>query len=156
MAKVNPGRERTRYTQEFKLEAVKLLELGEKPAGAKDAAIGRKLNTARAGTVAEKPSFRNAFRRPRCIILARGFYEWKPVAGKQHPYSIHCVDPRVNFGRTEDEHLIEPLPETCLKALAWQGLPGGVGAVLKGSADSVFIPSSPRIPRRGPERDSRK
>ncbi len=39
--------------------------------------------------MAEKPSFRNAFKRWRCLVPASGFYEWKMVAGKKHPYYIH-------------------------------------------------------------------
>lgn len=48
------------------------------PSWAKDSTIGSRLINARAETVAEKPSFRTAFRRRRCLILADGFYEWKP------------------------------------------------------------------------------
>lgn len=47
------------------------------PSWAKDPAIGNRMINARAETLAEKPSFRNAFRRRRCLILADGFYEWK-------------------------------------------------------------------------------
>lgn len=58
------------------------------PAWAKDPAIGNKLANARGETVAEKPSFRNAFRRGRCLVPASGFYEWQAVAGKKQPYYI--------------------------------------------------------------------
>jgi putative SOS response-associated peptidase YedK len=49
------------------------------PSWAKDVSIGAKLINARGETVAEKPAFRAAFRRWRCIVPANGFYEWKPV-----------------------------------------------------------------------------
>lgn len=47
------------------------------PSWAKDPNIGSRMINARAETLAEKPSFRTAFRRRRCLILADGFYEWK-------------------------------------------------------------------------------
>ncbi len=47
------------------------------PSWAKDPEIGNRLINARAETLAEKPSFRTAFRRRRCLILADGFYEWR-------------------------------------------------------------------------------
>lgn len=59
------------------------------PRWARDPAIGVKLNNARAETVAEKPSFREAFRRRRCLIPASGFYEWKTQAGRKQPYYVH-------------------------------------------------------------------
>ena len=46
------------------------------PSWAKDPSIGRRLINARAETLAEKPTFRAALRRRRCLILADGFYEW--------------------------------------------------------------------------------
>jgi len=58
------------------------------PAWAKDPAIGNKLANARGETVAEKPSFRSAFKRWRCLVPASGFYEWKTVAGRKQPYYI--------------------------------------------------------------------
>jgi putative SOS response-associated peptidase YedK len=62
------------------------------PGWARDPAIGNKLANARGETVAEKPSFRSAFKRWRCLIPASGFYEWKAVAGRKQPYYIHPKD----------------------------------------------------------------
>ena len=61
------------------------------PGWAKDPAIGNKLANARAETVVEKPSFRSAFKRGRCLIPASGFYEWKKVAGRKQPYYVRPV-----------------------------------------------------------------
>jgi putative SOS response-associated peptidase YedK len=47
------------------------------PSWAKDPEIGSRMINARAETLSEKPSFRTAFRRRRCLIPASGFYEWK-------------------------------------------------------------------------------
>ena len=47
------------------------------PSWAKDPKIGNKLINARSETLAEKPSFRTAYRRRRCLILTDGFYEWR-------------------------------------------------------------------------------
>jgi len=58
------------------------------PSWAKDATIGHKLANARGETVAEKPSFRSAFRARRCIVPASGFYEWQLVQGKKQPWYI--------------------------------------------------------------------
>jgi putative SOS response-associated peptidase YedK len=60
------------------------------PSWAKDAAIGNRMINARAETLAEKPSFRAAYRRRRCLILADGFYEWQanPLDGAKTPYLV--------------------------------------------------------------------
>ena len=62
------------------------------PSWAKGPAIGSKLVNARGETVAEKPSFRSAFKRWRCLIPASGFYEWKAVASRKQPYYIHLKE----------------------------------------------------------------
>ncbi len=58
------------------------------PAWAKDPAMGRRMFNARAETVAEKPSFREAFRKRRCLIITDGFYEWQKIGGKKKPYLL--------------------------------------------------------------------
>jgi putative SOS response-associated peptidase YedK len=64
------------------------------PGWAKDVSIGNRMINARAETLAEKPSYRRAFQRRRCIIPADGFYEWTmpPGASKKQPYFIHRPD----------------------------------------------------------------
>ena len=58
------------------------------PSWSKEPNIGYKLFNARAETVAEKPSFRSAFQRRRCLIVTDGFYEWHKQAGdrSKQPY----------------------------------------------------------------------
>jgi len=68
------------------------------PGWAKDPSIGNKLANARGETVGEKPSFRSAFKRWRCLVPASGFYEWKIVAGKKHPYYIRPAGDEELFG----------------------------------------------------------
>jgi len=72
------------------------------PVWAKDTTIGAKLINARGETVAEKPAFRTAFRRGRCLVPANGFYEWKSVqeTGRtvKQPYYIRPRDEGELFG----------------------------------------------------------
>ncbi len=57
------------------------------PSFAKDPAVAVKMINARSETVAEKPSFRSAFKKRRCLIPADGFYEWqKTESEKKQPY----------------------------------------------------------------------
>jgi putative SOS response-associated peptidase YedK len=58
------------------------------PFWAKDPSIGNRMINARAETVAEKPSFRAAYRKRRCLILSDGFYEWHTEGGVKIPYFI--------------------------------------------------------------------
>jgi putative SOS response-associated peptidase YedK len=62
------------------------------PFWAKDTKVGFKMINARADTVAEKPSFRNAFKQRRCLIPADGFYEWKKIGADKQPYRILLKD----------------------------------------------------------------
>ncbi len=64
------------------------LRWGLVPFWAKDPSIGNRMINARAETVAEKPSFRSAYRKRRCLILADGFYEWRREGSVKTPYLI--------------------------------------------------------------------
>jgi len=70
------------------------LQWGLIPAWAKDPAIGNRLINARAETAPDKPSFRDAFRRRRCLVLADSFFEWKKQGGKKEPYLLRLRDSR--------------------------------------------------------------
>jgi len=74
-----------RHDNEIKLEK---LHWGLVPFWAKDISIGSGMINARAETVASKPSFRNAFKKRRCLIPANGFYEWKGDKGNKQPYYV--------------------------------------------------------------------
>lgn len=69
-----------------------LLKWGLVPPWAKDPAIGNRMINARSETAAEKPSFRTAFKRRRCLILSDGYYEWTKRAGKKVPMYIKRED----------------------------------------------------------------
>jgi len=65
-----------------------MFKWGLVPFWAKDPAIGNRMINARAETVAEKPSFRAAYRHRRCLVLADGFYEWHRGGDTKVPYFI--------------------------------------------------------------------
>jgi putative SOS response-associated peptidase YedK len=62
------------------------LHWGLIPGWAKDAKRAAAMINARGETVAEKPAFRSAFSRRRCLILADGFFEWKKVGRAKQPF----------------------------------------------------------------------
>ena len=62
------------------------------PSWAKDLKIGARMINARSETAATKPSFRSAFRKRRCLVLADGFYEWKQEGDQKQPYFISRRD----------------------------------------------------------------
>jgi putative SOS response-associated peptidase YedK len=68
------------------------LRWGLIPGWAKDTAIGARLINARAETAAEKPAFRAAMRRRRCLVVADGFYEWQRSGRAKQPYFIRLRD----------------------------------------------------------------
>lgn len=82
--------ERERELTEFKWGLV--------PHWAKDDSIGARMINARSETLIEKPSFREAFKKRRCIIPASGFYEWAHTGGKgKQPFYFYLKDANV-FG----------------------------------------------------------
>ncbi|MES1040906.1 SOS response-associated peptidase [Peribacillus simplex] len=64
------------------------LRWGLIPFWAKDEKVGYKMINARAETIAEKASFRNAYMRKRCLIIADSFYEWKKTPERKIPMRI--------------------------------------------------------------------
>ncbi|RNF40168.1 SOS response-associated peptidase [Planococcus salinus] len=65
-----------------------MLQWGLIPPWAKDEKIGYKMINARAETAAEKPSFRNAFKKKRCLVVADSFYEWQKTTDRKIPMRV--------------------------------------------------------------------
>jgi putative SOS response-associated peptidase YedK len=70
------------------------LRWGLVPFWAKDPSIGNKMINARSETAAEKPAFRAAFKKRRCLVPADGFYEWEKQADGKVPHWIHMPERR--------------------------------------------------------------
>ena len=68
--------------------AAAFMRWGLIPFWAKDPKIGARMINARAETVAEKPAFRNALKRRRCLVLADGYYEWQKTPVGKRPFRI--------------------------------------------------------------------
>jgi putative SOS response-associated peptidase YedK len=105
------------------------------PGWAGDPAIGARMINARAETVAEKPAFRAAFTRRRCLIPADGFYEWQRVDGQKQPFYIrlHREQPFAFAGLWE----------------SWRGADGTVidsCTLLTTEANGVLRPIHARMP----------
>jgi putative SOS response-associated peptidase YedK len=72
--------------------AVRLLRWGLIPSWTKDPSIGSKLFNARSETAHEKPAFREAMKRRRCVILCDAFYDWTGPKGKRQKLRISMAD----------------------------------------------------------------
>lgn len=70
------------------LRELVMMRWGLIPHWAKDASIGARMINARAETLAEKPSFREALKTRRCLVPADGFYEWRTEDGRKQPFRI--------------------------------------------------------------------
>jgi putative SOS response-associated peptidase YedK len=96
------------------------LRWGLVPSWAKDLTGASRLINARAETVAQKPSFRAAFKRRRCLIMADGFYEWQGQKGRKQPYFIALPSKRpFAFGglwetwKSKDASAEDPVYKSC-------------------------------------------
>ena len=116
---------------------VEWLHWGLIPSWAKDPRIGLRMINARSETLLEKPSFRDAFLKRRCLILADGFYEWQKHAGKEpsSPFYFFLKDHQPFFfaglwdqWRSESGELLE----TC--------------ALITGSPNELVSPIHDRMP----------
>ena len=91
---VAPTQEVAAVLEEEGKRRLEMLRWGLIPSWADDPEIGARMINARSETAAEKPSFRSAFRRRRCLIAADGFYEWKRENGGKQPYYFHMQEGR--------------------------------------------------------------
>jgi len=85
---IAPTQEVAAVLEEDEERKLEMLRWGLIPSWADDPAVGNRMINARSETAAEKPSFRTAFRKRRCLILADGFYEWQKTNGGKQPYYI--------------------------------------------------------------------
>lgn len=86
---ITPSQDVAVITEDGGQRHLEMMRWGLIPRWAKDASIGNKLANARGETVAEKPSFKAAFRKRRCLVPADGYYEWKKEGKGKQPYWFH-------------------------------------------------------------------
>ena len=89
---IAPTQEVAAVLVEEEKRKLQMLRWGLIPAWADDPSIGNRMINARSETVAEKPSFRKAFKDRRCLVLTDGFYEWQRTPDGKQPYYIHMKD----------------------------------------------------------------
>jgi putative SOS response-associated peptidase YedK len=96
-----------------------MLYWGLVPSWAKEKSIGARMINARSETLGEKPSFRNAWKRRRCLVLADGYYEWQRSGPVKQPFFISFAggEPFGMAGlweRWRDPGTGEPLESCCI------------------------------------------
>ena len=110
------------------------LRWGLIPSWAKDSKIGVQCINARAETISEKPSFREAFQKKRCLVPADGFWEWETIGKKKIPWK---------FARPDGE-------EFCLAGLweSWmdEGKPLETFTIITTSPNGLVSPVHNRMP----------
>lgn len=111
------------------------LRWGLVPRWAKDPSVGGRMINARSESLAEKPAFREAFARRRCLVAADGFYEWKTEGKNKQPFAVAMADgsPMTLAGLWE----------------GWRGLDGAVlrtFTIITGEANAKLAPMHHRMP----------
>jgi hypothetical protein len=128
--------------------------------------IGNSLIKARADTVAEKPAFRSAFKRRRCLVPADGIYEWKATGTKvKQPYFIRMKDGepfafaglweewRAPEGEevqscsiitTDPNELMKPIPTACQRSSVQTTTPRGLTGRAAGHFEGFTSSLRPR------------
>jgi putative SOS response-associated peptidase YedK len=85
---ISPGQHIAAVVRTADRNELVIFRWGLIPSWAKEPAIGNRMFNARGETIAEKPSFREAFKRRRCLIVANGFYEWQKAGKRKNPFHI--------------------------------------------------------------------
>lgn len=83
---ISPGQEIAAVLRKDHQNILVDFQWGLIPSCANDPSIGNKMINARAETITEKPSFRSAFKKRRCLIPADGFYEWQKLGKIKQPF----------------------------------------------------------------------
>lgn len=126
-----------------------MLRWGLIPHWARDPSIAAKLINARSETAAEKPSFRDAMRRRRCIVPASGFYEWKRAGTRKQPWYFRPGDASAPMARAA---AATPGRGTLAMAGLWETWAAPDGDVvetcclLTTAANGVMAPIHDRMP----------
>jgi putative SOS response-associated peptidase YedK len=113
---------------------VRFMRWGLVPSWAQDPSIGQRMINARSETAEEKPSFRTALRRRRCLIPADGFFEWRQEGAVKQPYFVEMVDGRpFGFGGLWE---------------SWEGAEGAFESctILTTPANATVAPLHDRMP----------
>ena len=83
---ISPGQQIAAVIRDEDVNKLVDFRWGLIPSWAKEPSIGSRMFNARAETIAEKPSFREAFKRHRCLVVADGFYEWQKMEKGKKPF----------------------------------------------------------------------
>jgi putative SOS response-associated peptidase YedK len=85
---ISPGRQVAAVIRKNDENSLVNFRWGLLPSWTRDPSIGGRMFNARAETLAQKPSFKNAFKKRRCLIVADGFYEWQKLGKVRKPFCI--------------------------------------------------------------------
>jgi len=91
---ISPGRKIVAVVRQDNQNILVSFRWGLIPSWAQDPSIGNRMFNARAETITEKPSFRDAFNKRRCLIIADGFYEWQKREKIKKPYCFRLKSGR--------------------------------------------------------------